>query len=140
MMTAVVQGLGQGDAGGFPTTPDAWEEPVFVAVRFPEGAKSLEEGGGNGDFAGFAAFAMADANDESLPVDVFWFEGEGFIELKTGMRDGGFGSAVISRFAYGLICCYTWAASFEAFPTGSLFTLVTPLIQTLHGCSVLPVP
>ena len=89
VMTAVVQGLGQGDAGGFPATPDAWEEPVFVAVRFPEGAESLEEGGGDGDFAGFAAFAVSDANDESLPFDFFWFEGEGFSESKTGLVDEG---------------------------------------------------
>ena len=43
-----------------------------------------------------------------------------FSALKSGMRGG-----LISgdqQFAYGLVCCYSWAASFEAFPTVSLFT------------------
>lgn len=61
-----------------------------------------------------------------------------FNELESGMRGG-----LISgdqQVAYGLVCCYTWVASFEAFPTVSVFTWVTPLIQSRHGCSVSSVP
>lgn len=61
-----------------------------------------------------------------------------FNELKSGMRGG-----LISgdqQVAYGLVCCYTWAAPFGTYPTVSLFTGVTPLIQSMHGCSVLSVP
>ena len=39
-MTAVVEGLLDGDAGGCPATSNSGEKPVFVAVEFPEGAKS----------------------------------------------------------------------------------------------------
>gem|GEM_PF-4401511 len=61
-----------------------------------------------------------------------------FSGLKSGMRGG-----LISgdqQFAYGLVCCYSWAAPFGTYPTVSLFTFVTPLIQSMHGCSVSSVP
>tara|TARA_R110002167_G_C12645192_1_gene648703 strand:- start:1483 stop:1701 length:219 start_codon:yes stop_codon:yes gene_type:complete len=43
-----------------------------------------------------------------------------FSALKAGMRD-----ELISgdqQFAYGLVCCYTWAVPFGTFSTVSLFT------------------
>ena len=45
-----------------------------VAVGLPEDAQTGEEGLADGDFAGLAAFAVTDADDEALAVDVFWFE------------------------------------------------------------------
>ena len=39
------------------------------------------------------------------------------------------------QFAYGFVCCYSWAAPCGTFPTGSLFTVLTRLIQSRHGCS-----
>jgi len=78
VMLAVVHGLAQGDAGGFPAAPDAGEEPIFIAMRLPEDAQAGEERGGDGDLTGLAAFAVTDADNESLAVDVFRFEREGF--------------------------------------------------------------
>jgi hypothetical protein len=38
------------------------------------------------------------------------------------------------QFAYGFVCCYSWVAPCGTFPTGSLFTFVTPRIQSSYGC------
>lgn len=65
VMTAVVESLAQGDAGALPSAPGPGEEPIFVAVGFPEGAQALEKSRGNGDFARFSSFAVADTDDES---------------------------------------------------------------------------
>lgn len=54
--------------------------------------------------------------------------------LETGMR-GGVLIQCDQQFAYGFVCCYSWAAPCGAFPTVSLFTFVTPPIQSRHGCS-----
>lgn len=95
-VAAIVKGLPEGNAGGFPTTSDTGEEPVFVAMRLPESAQSGEERGGDGDFAGLAAFAVADADDEALSVDVFGFERESFAEAQAGVVDEGEVGAVSS--------------------------------------------
>ena len=78
VMLAVVHGLAQGDAGALPPTTDTGEEPIFIAMRLPEDAQAGEERGGDGDFTGLPSLAVADADDESLAVDVFWVEREGF--------------------------------------------------------------
>ena len=61
--------------------------------------------------------------------------------LETGMGHGGFRSVVISRSPTA------WYAAIrglplltEAYPSDSLFTGMTSLIQSSHGCSVLSVP
>lgn len=70
----VVKGLPQGDPGGLPATSDAREEPIGIAVDFPEGTESLEEFGSEGNFAPAPAFGVLsrDTNDASCGVDVFW--------------------------------------------------------------------
>lgn len=88
-VTAVVKGLPDGDAGRFPPPPDSGKEPVFVAMVFPEGTKSIDERGGDGDFARLATFAVADVEDEAFAVDVFGVKGEGFAEAQSSLVDEG---------------------------------------------------
>ena len=78
VMLAVVHGLAQGDAGGFPAAPDTGEEPVNIAMGLPKGAQAGEQRGGDGDFTGLPSLAVADADDEALRVDVLGLEREGF--------------------------------------------------------------
>lgn len=89
VVAAVMHGLSEGDCGGFPTAPNAGKEPVRIAVGLPEITQSCQERGGDGDFAGFAAFPVADADDETLTVDVLWLEGEGFAQSETGLVNEG---------------------------------------------------
>ena len=70
-VAAVVEGLFEGDAGAVPATTGAGKEPVGVAVPRPEGAEALDECGGNGDFAWFAAFGVMDSQDVAFAIDVF---------------------------------------------------------------------
>ena len=89
VMSGVVKGLPDGDAGRFPAAPDAGKEPVLVAMVFPKTAKAFEHLRGDGDFAGLAAFAMTDANDEPRGVDVLGSQRKGFAEAQSGVIDEG---------------------------------------------------
>ena len=54
----VVEGLLEGDPGGFPTASGGGKDPVGVAVPGPEAAQPGEEFGGDGDEAFVATFGM----------------------------------------------------------------------------------
>lgn len=96
VMTAVVEGLAKADAGAFPTPSGSGEEPGGITMGLPEGAEAGEEFRGDGDFAGFATFAMTDAQDETLAVDVFRFDLEGFTHAKAALIEEGEVGAVAS--------------------------------------------
>lgn len=96
MVAAVVEGLTQGDAGAFPPASSARKEPLWVAVGLPEGAQTSEEFRGDGHFAGLAAFAMTDSNDEARAVDVFGFDLEGFAHAQSALIEKGEVGAVTS--------------------------------------------
>ena len=49
--------------------------------------------------------------------------------------NGGFDPVVISRFAWCLVCCYSWAARFPEPFHQFLYSRLWLLIQSLHGCS-----
>lgn len=89
VVSAVVHGLAHGDAGGFPTAPDSGKEPSVVAMEFPEGAQSGEQGRGDGNFAGLASFAVPDADQEALAINVLGLEREPLAHAQAGLVEQG---------------------------------------------------
>lgn len=84
-----MEGLLQGDAGAFPTASGRGEEPVGIAVPGPEAAQADEQLRADGDFAGFAALGVGDAQDEACAVDVFRADVEGLAEPQAALIDEG---------------------------------------------------
>ena len=86
----LVHGFTQGDAAGLvPASAGSREQPVRVAVALPEHAQALEQFGRDRDFSLPAALALDNADDQSLTIDVFGFDGEGFAHAQAALIDDG---------------------------------------------------
>ena len=86
---AVAEGLPDGYAGAFPAAPGGGEEPVAVAVPFPEDAQPVDERGAEGHFAGLASLGVEDAQDVSLAVDVLGADVERLAHPQPALIDEG---------------------------------------------------
>lgn len=88
---AVMEGLLERDAGGFPSATGGGKEPVGVAMPLPKGAEALVQFGGDWNVAFVSAFGVApgDSEGEGLSVDVGGSDVEGFVESQTALVDGG---------------------------------------------------
>ena len=79
----------QGKSFLLPGASHSGEQPFGVAMLLPEGAETLVELGCDGNFTCLAAFALWDANDETLAIDVFGLDINGFAQAKTTLVDDG---------------------------------------------------
>lgn len=86
---AVAEGLLEGDAGAFPAAPGGGEEPVAVAVPFPEDAEAPDERGAEGHLAGLAALGVEHAQDLALAVDVLGADVQGLAHAQPALIDEG---------------------------------------------------
>jgi hypothetical protein len=86
---AVVEGLLEGDAGTFPAASGRGKEPVGIAVPGPEAAQADEQFGADRDFAGLAALAVDDTQDEACAVDVLGADLKGFAQAQAALIDEG---------------------------------------------------
>lgn len=94
VMTRVVEGLTEGAAGVFPPASHPGEEPIFITMRFPEGAQSMEKRAGDGDLARLGSFAVTNVDDEGVTINVLGRERERFAEAQAGMVNEGAVGAV----------------------------------------------
>lgn len=60
-------------------------QPLGVAMGLPEGAKPLEEFRGDRDLTRLAAFALGDANEQALSVDVLGFDVDGLAQAQPAL-------------------------------------------------------
>ena len=63
-------------------------------MPFPECSEPEEEIRADGDFAGFAAFSIGDADNHAFAVDVFGADVDGFAESQPALVNNGKISAV----------------------------------------------
>ena len=58
-------------------------------MPLPKEAKSVDQGGADGDVTGLAAFGVFDAEDVASGVDVFWPDVEGFAHAQAAVVNEG---------------------------------------------------
>lgn len=72
-----------------PSTTDTGKEPLRVAVSVPEDAEPLIQLRGDGNLAGLASFAIDDANDKALAVNVLGFDANRFAQAEPALINNG---------------------------------------------------